>query len=358
MKKILISTGGSGGHVIPATILFDHYKENFETFLTTDKRGEKYIDQKKYVYDIIDVPKLSGNIFKLPFNLIFLLFSFFKSLIYLKKHGIEYLFSTGGYMSAVFCIAAKILNVKIFLYEPNMVLGKSNKFFLKYAKKIICYSNNIKKFPEKYNSKIFLTDSLLRKSIYKNKLEDKIELKNTFKILVLGGSQGAKFFDEEVSKLLISLSKINKIYLIQQVSNKNVKEELSRKYNEIGLESEVFEFSDDIYQQYNKVDFAITRAGASTISELIFCNIPFLAIPFPYAKDNHQYYNAKEYHDKNLCWLINQNNFDANQLLTLISGLIIRKEELILKKNNMKKFSHQNTWKVINQKFVGLINEN
>jgi UDP-N-acetylglucosamine--N-acetylmuramyl-(pentapeptide) pyrophosphoryl-undecaprenol N-acetylglucosamine transferase len=127
MKKILISTGGSGGHVIPATILFDHYKENFETYLTTDKRGEKYIDQNKYIYDVIDVPKFSRNIFKLPLILIYFLFSFFKSLIYLKKNGIEYLFSTGGYMSAVFCIAAKISNIKIFLYEPNMVLGRSNK---------------------------------------------------------------------------------------------------------------------------------------------------------------------------------------------------------------------------------------
>jgi len=175
MKKILISTGGSGGHVIPATILFDHYKENFETYLTTDKRGEKYIDQNKYIYNIIDVPKFSKNIFKLPLILIIFLFSFFKSLIYLKKHGIEYLFSTGGYMSVTLCIAAKILNIKIFLYEPNMVLGRSNKFFLKYAKKIICYSNNIRKFPEKYRSKIFLTDFLLRKSIYKVNKKTKLK---------------------------------------------------------------------------------------------------------------------------------------------------------------------------------------
>ena len=358
MKKILISTGGSGGHVIPATILFDHYKENFETYLTTDKRGEKYIDQNKYIYNIIDVPKFSKNIFKLPLILILFLFSFFKSLIYLKKYGIEYLFSTGGYMSVTLCMAAKILNIKIFLYEPNMVLGRSNKFFLKYAKKIICYSNNIRKFPEKYSSKIFLTDFLLRKSIYKSKQENKIEIKNTFKILVLGGSQGAKFFDEEISKLLINLAKINKIYLIQQVSNKNIKEELIKKYNEIGLENEVFEFCDEIYQKYNKVDFAITRAGASTISELIFYNIPFIAMPFPYAKDNHQYYNAKEYYDKNLCWLINENTFDANQLLTLISNLIINKEEYFSKKNNMKKFSYQNTWSDMDQKLVSLINEN
>ena len=88
MKKILISTGGSGGHVIPATILFDHYKENFETYLITDKRGEKYIDKKKYIYEVIDVPKFSKNIFKFPLMLILFLFSFIRSLIYLKKNSI------------------------------------------------------------------------------------------------------------------------------------------------------------------------------------------------------------------------------------------------------------------------------
>ena len=358
MKKILISTGGSGGHVIPATILFDHYKENFETYLTTDKRGEKYIDQNKYVYNVIDVPKFSKNIFKSPLILILFLFSFFKSLIYLKKNSIEYLFSTGGYMSSTLCIAAKILNIKIFLYEPNMVLGRSNKFFLKYAKRIICYSKNIKKFPKKYYNKIFLINSLLRKSNYKSKLDNKIDLKNTFKILVLGGSQGAKFFDENISRLLISLNKINKIYLIQKVYNKKIKDELIKKYNEIGLQNEVFEFCDQMHQKYKKADFAITRSGASTISELIFYNIPFLAIPYPYAKDNHQYYNAKEYLDKKLCWLINENSYDSNQVLTLISNLIVNKEEYFYKKNNMKKFSNQNTWGDINRILIGLINEN
>ena len=64
---------------------------------------------------------------------------------------------------------------------------------------------------------------------------------------------------------MISLFKKNNIYLIQQVSNNEVKEVLNKKYNEIGLKNEVFEFSDEIYQYYNNVDFAITRAGASTI---------------------------------------------------------------------------------------------
>ena len=69
-------------------------------------------------------------------------------------------------MSLPLCLSAKLLNIKIILLEPNMVLGRSNKFFLKYSSKIICYSKDIKNFPDKFKNKIFLIKSLLRKEIY------------------------------------------------------------------------------------------------------------------------------------------------------------------------------------------------
>ena len=166
MKKILISTGGSGGHVIPAITLYDHYKENFETFLTTDKRGYKYINNNNYPCYIINAPKASKNIVILTYNLFLFFTSIFKSFFYLRKKKIDFLLSTGGYMSLPLCLCAKLLKIKIILFEPNMVLGRANKFFLKYASKIICYSNDIRNFPLEYKNKIFLIKSLLRKQLY------------------------------------------------------------------------------------------------------------------------------------------------------------------------------------------------
>ena len=115
-KKILISTGGSGGHVIPAIIFCDHLKEKFDVFLTTDKRGERFINKDKYTLSIIDVPQLTKNFFKIPFNLIFFLTSILKSIFFIKKNKIRIVISTGGYMSLPICIAGKILNCKIFLF--------------------------------------------------------------------------------------------------------------------------------------------------------------------------------------------------------------------------------------------------
>ena len=84
-KKILISSGGTGGHVIPATIFYEHLKNEFDIFLTVDNRGSKFLDLTKYNVSVIDVPQLNSNFFLLPFNLIKLFFSFIESLIFLKK---------------------------------------------------------------------------------------------------------------------------------------------------------------------------------------------------------------------------------------------------------------------------------
>jgi len=357
-KKILISTGGSGGHTIPAITLYEHLKNDFEIFLTSDKRGAKYINKNLYNYKLIEIPRIPKNLLKLPYTLIFLIVSFFKSLFFIKKNNIQILISTGGYMSLPLCLSAKMLKIKIYLFEPNIVIGRSNKFFLKFSEKIITYFTSLKNFPEEYRNKIFFIDPLLRKKIYQKKESHKNIIKKTFTILIIGGSQGAEFFDNEISELMIDLFKHNKISLIQQITDENKKKIIGDKYAEIGLQNELFSFNDEIYQKYNEVDFAITRSGASTISELIFFNIPFLAIPLPKSKDNHQFYNAKDYFDKKLCWLTDQSDYKRENLKEFILNLIHNPDDYLEKKNNMSKFSYQNTWNNINQKLLALINEN
>ena len=70
-KKILISTGGSGGHVVPGTIFYDHLKNNFDVYISSDQRGVKFLNKKKYNLEIINTPKLSKNLLLLPFQLFF-----------------------------------------------------------------------------------------------------------------------------------------------------------------------------------------------------------------------------------------------------------------------------------------------
>ena len=137
-KNYLITTGGSGGHVIPALIIYDHLEKESNIIISTDKRGLNYFDKENYKFLVIDTPKIS-NIFLLPLNFFIILFLTFKSFFLLKNEKIEKVISTGGYMSLPLIFAARLLKLNIYLVEPNLVLGRANKFFLNFSKKIFCY---------------------------------------------------------------------------------------------------------------------------------------------------------------------------------------------------------------------------
>ena len=102
-------------------------------------------------------------------------------------------------------------------------------------------------------------------------------------------------------------------------------------------------------------DFVITRSGASTINELVFLEKPFLAIPFPFAKDDHQYYNAKYYVEKKLGWLIRESKVKQNFLYKFVRNLIKNKKLLFQKKKNMNKFHKKFDWYENSNKLKNLI---
>ena len=353
-KNILITTGGSGGHVIPATIIYEHLKDKYSVHLTSDRRGIKFLKKEKYNIEIIDTPKLSRNIFYLPFQIILFFNSIIRSFILLKEKKIEIVISTGGYMSLPLCFASKILNRKLFLIEPNMVLGRSNKIFIKYCNKIFCYSDKIKNFPDKYKNKISTIYPLVRKEFYEtHKLEKTDEKTN---ILIIGGSQGAKLFDTIIHSIK-EISKKYKIKIYQQTNTDNFKQ-LKDYYSSNTIESEIFDFNANISDIMNKSNICITRAGASTLAELIFMNIPHLAIPLPSSKDNHQFENANFYEQYGCNWIMNQNEINETNLTSKLIHIIQDKKEYLKKKNNMKNFNFQNSWNNVNQKIIDTINEN
>ena len=358
MKKILIVTGGSGGHVMPALSIFDHLKKNFQLTLVTDQRGSKYINKDKYNLNIINVPNLFEKFYLIPLNLIKFIIAIFYSFTFLKRDKINYLISTGGYMSVPICLASKIIGIKIFLVEPNSVLGRANSFILSLSTKIICYDKNIKNYPKKYKNKICLINPILREKIYKSEKNNKSELTDLKKILVLGGSQGAKFFDKNITELLLKVSKRIKIEVTQQVYDINEKAQIEKKYNDQKIKNILFNFDENLHNKVGEFDLAISRSGASAIAEFAFFNVPFIAIPFPFAKDDHQYFNAKFYESLDSCWVIRQEDFKVNIISDLIIKLFNEKNEYFIKKDNLKKISKENTWNYINKKLMDIIHEN
>ena len=354
-QKILISTGGSGGHVVPATIMYEHLKDQFHVSMSTDYRGLKFLNKDKYNLEIFNVIPISKNIFLLPFQIFLIIYLIIKSIFFLRKQKVDILISTGGYMSLPLCLASKILSIKLFLFEPNMVLGRSNKFFIKSCEKIFCYSNKIKNFPDKYIDKISVISALLRKKFYDAKKADDID--NKISLLIIGGSQGAKIFDSLIKSSIIELSKKYHLKVYQQTNSINF-EELKKFYIDKNINFELFDFNEDILNLMSKSNICITRAGASTLAELVFLNLPCIAIPLPTSKDNHQFENAFFYNKIGCNWILNQNEINDEIVLNKLVNIIDNKGEFLVKKKNMKNFSYQNTWNNINQKIISVINEN
>ena len=352
-KNFLISTGGSGGHVIPATILYEHLSKETNVIISTDKRGLKYLDKTLYQFEIIDTPKLN-NILFFPLNIIKVLFLTFKSFLLLKKKKIEKIFSTGGYMSLPLVLAARLLKLEIYLLEPNQVLGRANKYFLESCRKIFCYSDQVKNFPSNFKNKIVVINPLVREYIYK--LKSSYMTNGKLTLLVVGGSQGAEIFDNNLKNLFVNISKKIPIMLIQQTNEKNISF-LKDFYLKNNIENKIFNFDKNFANDIQKTDLCITRAGASTLAELSVVNIPFIAVPLPTSKDNHQFENANFYKDIDCCWILEQNYFEE-KIEHLLEDILTNKSDYFKKKENLKKLNYQNTWISVNQKILRIINEN
>ena len=352
-KSFLITTGGSGGHVIPALILYEHLSKEANVIITTDKRGLKYLDDEFYKCKIINTPRLD-NILLLPFNMIKIIILTLKSLFLLKNKKVEKVFSTGGYMSLPLILAGKILKLEIFLLEPNQVLGRSNKYFLSSCKKIFCYNKKIINFPENLLNKMVIINPLVRENIYKLKSSGRV--KDKFTILIIGGSQSASIFDMNLKNSIVNISKKKPIKVIQQTNKENISY-LRDFYLKNDIENKIFNFENNFENIIKDVDLCITRSGASTLAELSVINIPFIAVPLPTSKDNHQLENANFYKENDCCWVIDQTNFEK-KIEHLLSEILTDKIDYLKKKENLKKLNYQNTWINVNQKILEIINEN
>ena len=322
-------------------------------FWWADKRGLKYLDKTTSQFEIIDTPKLN-NIFLLPLNVLIILFLTIKSFFLLKNKKINKIISTGGYMSLPIILAAKLSKLKIYLFEPNQVLGRANKFFLKSCEKIFCYTDHIKNFPHDLKNKMIIINPLVREDIYK--IKNSFTINDKFTFLIVGGSQGASIFDINLKNSIVNISKKIPIKIIQQTYEKNISS-LSNFYSKNNIENKIFSFDLNFIDNIQQADLCITRAGASTLAELSVTNTPFIAVPLPSSKDNHQIENANFYKNNDCCWIIEQKNFE-DEIEDFLRSILTNKKDYLKKKENLKKLNYQNTWINVNQKILKIINEN
>ncbi|MBL6785496.1 MAG: UDP-N-acetylglucosamine--N-acetylmuramyl-(pentapeptide) pyrophosphoryl-undecaprenol N-acetylglucosamine transferase [Rickettsiales bacterium] len=326
-QNILLSAGGTGGHFFPAVALAKSLVlENKTIFLTTDKRCQNYItdDIKDFtiVQNVTRYRKTPILFIKFAITLAFFIF---KNLLFIKRNRIDTVVTFGGYQALAVLIPAFILKVPIILNEQNIIAGRTNRLFAKIATKITVGFRDQKGF-EQFNKKVVFTGIPVRSEFYSVKEKSANE---KLKILVIGGSQGAKFFSELTPKLLKNLSTqtLKKIDLVQQVKDDDRKD---FEYNISGLPitKNIKAFFTDIAEEITNADIVISRSGASTIAELIAAKKPAVFIPYPHAMDNHQYYNAKTLEEMAVAKIFEEKNLDINSLQKFIELIVKDKSYL------------------------------
>jgi UDP-N-acetylglucosamine--N-acetylmuramyl-(pentapeptide) pyrophosphoryl-undecaprenol N-acetylglucosamine transferase len=357
-KKIIIATGGTGGHIFPAYSLAKNFIEhNYSVEIISDKRGLKYLEKNQNIKLILNN---SATIYKKNFinfflSILMIFVSYIKSLVILYRAKPALVFGMGGHASFPVCIAAKTLSIPFIIYENNIQIGKSNKYLLPFASKIFVSYPGVDGIKNKYDHKIIITGNIIRKEILNFKKNNQFT-PETLNILVLGGSQAAKSFGELLPKVFEQCKKENINIKIFQQCIKSQLGQLHEIYKKLNFDFELFNFTNNILEYFLKTELAITRSGSSITAELINCNIPFISIPYPHAADSHQDKNATYFEKKGYSFSVKE--VDVNKKLFPLIKLFYKDKKLLDKIiEKQKKHSDKEVFFKINKVVESLINE-
>ena len=318
-NPIIITTGGTGGHIFPAMALKKALeKKGTKTLLTADIKFERYHPFDE-THILIPAANLSSRaIFKLLFSLMQLAHGFLKSLYFIHKQKPSLIIGFGGYATYPMLLAAIILGKKVILHEANTVIGKVNRLLLWKAKYITSGFQTLLGISSKYQNKVIYTGNPVRSDILniKDNTNDKLS------ILIIGGSQGAKIFSKILPEVILKLPRAikNKLHICQQVKKEDINL-ITEIYTKEGITCEVSSFFSNMDKKLSEANLMISRSGASTIAELIATKLPAILIPLPNSADNHQFYNAKEMDDLKASWLLIEDDDIKKKMLEIITSI-------------------------------------
>jgi UDP-N-acetylglucosamine--N-acetylmuramyl-(pentapeptide) pyrophosphoryl-undecaprenol N-acetylglucosamine transferase len=321
--KVIICSGGTGGHMFPACALFKSMRrKGFDVSMITDGRGNAFcgdISEKT----VLNTVRFS---YKKLFSVVFHFIS-----IFLKFFGMwvancpDVIIGFGGILTFVPIIVAKLFGAKVVIYEQNAIIGKANKLLQKVA--------DLKLSTFKLNENWLEIAAPVREEFLKS---HPYKCDKNIKILVMGGSQGALSFAKIIPEAmaLMSPKERNKIEIIQQVDRKNI-QKLSEYYRSLEIKAILKIFIDNMAEIMNEAQLVICRSGASTLSELAAIGRPAVLIPYPESSGNHQLYNAMYYQNKKAAWVLEEKQNIADELTCLIRQILQNRELLKVAASNM-----------------------
>ena len=354
-NKIWIVAAGTGGHIFPGIAIAhelraQHASIEVEFFGTKDRLEEKLIPKHGYAITFLSAKQWKGKSFLHRFGSLFALIA---SLVLLFKKAARdkplCLISVGGYVSMPVGLACWLRGIPLFLVEPNIRAGISNKILSQFALKAFTIpgSDALKKF----KCPTLDTGNPVMGSFELNPLRREAQ-----NILILGGSQGARILCSVGLKIFkILREKGFRLQLLLQSGEKNFEESLKLKKDlNLSDECDIQPFLHNIPQKLTWADLVLARAGAMTLTELSLSCVPSILVPFPAAADDHQRVNARILENAGAVRVVDEKEKDFEVLLERnLSELLSASEgfrERSLMAKNMHKFARpQATQRIVSE---------
>ena len=330
--RIVIAGGGTGGHLFPGIALAKQLKRHDMdieiTFVGTRQGIESRIVPKegfnlKTIMSSGVIGKKGLNRWvswcKIPIGAA-------QSMCFLIRKRPDLVVGVGGYSSGPVVLSSWLLRVPILIHEQNSVPGVTNKWLGKIADKVAVSFNESKKFFP--GNKVVHTGNMVREEFYQPQEPTFQEPGMEFRLLILGGSQGAHSINMAMIEALDHLTEFqDSIKIVHQTGGKDF-EYVRRKYMEKDFSANVQPFMDDMAEQVRQASLIICRSGATTLAEITATGKVSILIPFPHATHNHQEINARILEAAKASEVILDNKISGERLAQSIIQSIKEPEQL------------------------------
>lgn len=288
-KRIVIMAGGTGGHVFPALAVAQYMEEQqWQVSWLGTKKGleSRVVPENGIEIDWLTVSGIRGKGLTAKLAAVFGLFSACRqAFAILRKRKPDVVLGMGGFVAGPGGLMTKLLGIPLVIHEQNRVPGTTNRLLAKIADRIL------EAFPDSFEkkAKAVCTGNPLRKKFLES-VRDNAEVRDPgFKILIFGGSQGAKALNDVVPDAMALLTGVT----VRHQTGAAMCSEVAEHYEALGITAGVSAFIDDMVGAYRWADIVICRSGAMTVSEIALMGVPAIFVPLPNAIDDHQVANAR-----------------------------------------------------------------
>jgi len=317
---VILAAGGTGGHMFPARAFAEEMRRRgWRIGLVTDDRGLRFADgfPADWIEEIRASTLSARAPHRAPRAIINMVAGFLTARRRLSRETAQLAVGFGGYPSFPTLAAALSLSKPVLIHEQNAVLGRVNRLLAHRARVIACAFERLDRLPPSAASRKHVVGNPVRAAIraLRDQPYPEISASGRLRLLVTGGSQGARMFGDVVPDAVRRLPPeiLQRLFIVQQARADQV-EAVSAAYARAGTPALVQPFFSDMHDQLAAAHLVIGRAGASTVSELAVSGRPSILVPLAIAMDDHQTANARYLADAGAADILSERNFTPEAL--------------------------------------------